>query len=94
MLRSLFDLGRFLRGEFDPFFFSDFLGLVGGFLSGPVSFLLPIAFFIGAQQLKGQSRMTLGIELGRRSNPEEALEVVDKLCPPSKAPKIQSCGQQ
>lgn len=74
-------------------FFSDFLGLVGGFLSGPISFLLPMAFFVGAQQLKGQSRMTPGIEcpsLGRRSNPEEALEVIDKLCPPSKAPKIQN----
>merc|ERR1712062_215753 len=29
-------------------FFSDFLGLIGGFLNGPVSFLLPITLFLGA----------------------------------------------
>lgn len=31
-------------------FFSEFQGLVGGLLSGPVSFLLPMMFYIGAQQ--------------------------------------------
>jgi len=31
-------------------FFSDLLGLIGGLLSGPTSFLLPIAFYIGAHR--------------------------------------------
>jgi len=31
-------------------FFDDLLGLIGGFFSGPISFIFPIMFFAGAQQ--------------------------------------------
>lgn len=40
-------------------FFSDFLGLVGGLLSGPISFLLPMALYVGARRKLRASRLDL-----------------------------------
>ena len=33
-------------------FFDEMLGLIGGLLAGPISFLFPIVFFIGAYKLR------------------------------------------
>jgi len=41
-------------------FFSDLLGLLGGLLSGPISYLLPIAFFVGT--CRREKRVTQGPE--------------------------------
>jgi len=49
-------------------FFSNLLGLIGGLLSGPVSFLLPIALYIGALRLESQTGF---------SSPEQPLAVSD-----------------
>eukprot|EP00927_Polykrikos_kofoidii_P068544 TRINITY_DN6389_c0_g1_i4.p1 TRINITY_DN6389_c0_g1~~TRINITY_DN6389_c0_g1_i4.p1 ORF type:complete len:466 (+),score=62.15 TRINITY_DN6389_c0_g1_i4:99-1496(+) len=46
--------GGFLVANAIPFF-SDFLGLIGGLLNGPVSFVLPAVLFFGAMSLVGSS---------------------------------------
>lgn len=51
--------GSFLVANSIPFF-SDLLGLIGGLLSGPVSFLLPMALFLRATRMKASSTNSLG----------------------------------
>ena len=57
-------------------FFDEMLGLIGGLLAGPISFLFPIVFFIGAYKMRDADESPPEVQ-SPDANDEESFEVAE-----------------